>query len=182
MGVLDKGAVVVTVLAIAFWVAAPALPAAGLLLLLCAVAQTVRLWRWHGWQARREPLVGILHLAYAFIPLGALAMGLSILRPDQFGGIAAAQHLWMAGAIGTMTVAVMTRATLGHTGQALTAGKGTVLIYAAIVGAVLARFLAGMFTVQTMVLYDLAGALWCLCFLTFALIYGPLLLRPKAKA
>jgi uncharacterized protein involved in response to NO len=87
----------------------------------------------------------------------------------------------MAGAIGTMTIAVMTRATLGHTGQALTAGKGTVLIYAAIIGAVLARFLAGVFPGSATALYDLAGALWCLCFLGFAVAYGPALLRPRAK-
>lgn len=180
MGTLDKLAVLITVLAIGLWVLAPTLPAAGVLLLLCAAIQSVRLWRWRGWYARREPLVWILHLAYGFIPLGALAIGLSILWPDALGGVAA-QHLWMAGAIGTMTVAVMTRATLGHTGQALIANRGTVLIYAAIVGAVLARFMAGGAPDYAMGLYNLAGALWCLCFLAFALVYGPALLRPRDK-
>ncbi len=181
MGQLDKAAVLVTVLAIALWAFAPMLPLTGLLLLLCAVAQTVRLWRWQGWHTVREPLVWILHLAYAFVPLGALAMGLATLWPDLVG-IAAAQHLWMAGAIGTMTLAVMTRATLGHTGQALTAGKATVLVYAAMIAAVLARFLAGVAPDQAAGLYTLAGALWCLSFLGFALIYGPALLRPRSQA
>ncbi len=180
MGRGDKLAVVVTVLAIGMWVFAPTLQVTGMLLILCAAAQTARLWRWRGWHARREPLVWILHLAYVFIPLGALAIGLSALWPDAFGGIAA-QHLWMAGAIGTMTVAVMTRATLGHTGQALTAGFGTVLIYVAIIGAVLARFFAGVFPEHAIGLFDMAGALWCLCFLVFTATYGPLLLRPRPK-
>lgn len=180
MGKVDKLAVLVTVLAIALWVVAPALPATGVLLILCAATQTARLWRWRGWHARREPLVWILHVAYAFIPLGALTIGLSALWPDQLAGVAS-QHLWMVGAIGTMTVAVMTRATLGHTGQVLTAGSGTVLIYAMIIGAVLARFLAGIIPGYAAALYDLAGALWCMCFITFIVVYGPLFLRPRAK-
>lgn len=181
MGAFDKTAVLITLVAIGLWVAAPALPATGLLLILCGGLQAGRLWRWRGWHARSEPLVWILHVAYGFIPLGALAIGAAILWPDQFGTIAA-QHLWMAGAIGTMTVAVMTRATLGHTGQALKAGKGTVLIYVAILGSVVARFLAGVFPAQAWGFYDLAGALWCLGFLGLSLIYGPALLRPRAKA
>jgi uncharacterized protein involved in response to NO len=180
MGMFDKLAVLVTLAAIVLWVIAPLQPVTGLFLIICAAAQSARLWRWRGWHTRREPLVWILHLAYGFIPLGALAMGVSVLRPDLTGSIAA-QHLWMAGAIGTMTVAVMTRATLGHTGQALTAGTGTVLIYAAIVGAVVARFLAGLFLAQAMVFYYLAGVLWCLGFAGYAVVYGPLLLRPRAK-
>lgn len=181
MGAFDKTAVLITLVAIGLWVAAPALPVTGLLLILCGGLQAGRLWRWRGWHARSEPLVWILHVAYGFIPLGALAIGAAILWPDQFSTIAA-QHLWMAGAIGTMTVAVMTRATLGHTGQALKTGKGTVLIYVAILGSVVARFLAGVFPAQAWGFYDLAGALWCLGFLGLSLIYGPALLRPRAKA
>ncbi len=179
MGAFDKLAALVTVVAVALWVVMPALPATGLLLLLCAAAQAVRLWRWCGWHAAREPLVWILHVAYAFIPLGALALGLSALWPAQISSNTA-QHLWMAGAIGVMTLAVMTRASLGHTGQALTAGKGTVLIYTAIIGAVLLRFAAGFVPDHAMRLYEMAGALWLSSFLGFTLLYGPLLLRPRS--
>src|SRR3546814_15327500 len=81
-------------------------------------------------------------LGYVFVPLGALAGAVEILGPGWLGA-GSAQHLWMAGALGLMTLAVMTRATLGHTGRALTAGRGTVAIYAAVICAALARIGAG---------------------------------------
>jgi len=179
-GPFDKAALLITLVALIFWVAAPASPSTGLLLVLCGIVQTLRLLRWRGWQTWREPLVWILLLAYGFMPLGAFALGLSILFPGSLGGIAA-QHLWMAGAVGTMTVAVMTRATLGHTKQALKAGAGTVAIYLAIVGAVLSRFLAGALPGQATLFTDLAGVLWCLGFLGFVVFYGPALLRPLPR-
>ena len=108
-------------------------------------------------------------------------MGAEIFAPGMIG-MAAAQHLWMGGAAGLMTLAVMTRATLGHTGQALTAGPGTVLVYAALVIAVLARFAAGIWPDQAPVLHMVAGAAWILSFAGFAVLYGRLLLRlPAAK-
>ena len=97
-------------------------------------------------------------------------------------GTAAAQHLWMGGAAGLMTLAVMTRATLGHTGQTLTAGPGTVFVYVALIVAVLARFAAGIWPAQASVLHMVAGTAWILSFAGFAVLYGRLLLRlPAAK-
>jgi uncharacterized protein involved in response to NO len=124
-------------------------------------------------------LVLVLHIAYAFVPLGSLAIGAEILWPGFFGA-AAAQHLWMAGAIGLMTLAVMSRATLGHTGQPLTAGIGTVGIYAAVLIAVLARVSAGFWPSEAVWLHMLAGLGWITGFGGFAVIYGPLLLRLPA--
>ena len=96
--------------------------------------------------------------------------------------MAAAQHLWMGGALGLMTLAVMTRATLGHTGQPLTAGGGTVAVYAALVLSVLARAAAGAWPVQAGSLHLVSGLLWLAAFGGFAGLYGPLLLRlPPGK-
>ena len=91
--------------------------------------------------------------------------------------MAAAQHLWMAGAIGLMTLAVMTRATLGHTGRALSAGPGTVMIYAMLLVAVLARGLAGVWPEMSGGLHAVAGLAWIAAFAGFAVLYGALLLR-----
>ena len=123
----------------------------------------------------------VLHTAYAFLPLGALALGLEILSPGLLG-MAVALHLWMAGAVGLMTLAVMTRATLGHTEQALSAGPGKVAIYAAMVMAVLARVAAGVWPGDAALWHMLSGLSWMLAFAGFAVIYGRLLLRlPAAK-
>jgi len=113
--------------------------------------------------------------------LGALALAVEILAPGSFG-MAGAQHLWMAGAIGLMTLAMMTRATLGHTGQALTAGVGTVAIYAALILSVLARVAAGILPEISGLLHTVAGLGWIAAFGGFAVVYGTLLLRlPAAK-
>jgi uncharacterized protein involved in response to NO len=175
----DKLALLALLAALLCWAAVPDQPVTGVLLLLAGALHAARLARWAGERTLAEPLVAVLHLGYAFVPLGALAIGAEILAPGHFG-VAAAQHLWMGGAAGLMTLAVMTRATLGHTGQALTAGAGTVGIYAALVLAVLARLAAGLRPDQAPFLHMVAGAAWMLAFAGFAGSYGRILLQLPA--
>ncbi|MEY8099511.1 NnrS family protein [Falsihalocynthiibacter sp. S25ZX9] len=174
----DKATLLATVLALLLWVFAPAFALTGIALLIIGLLHFARLIRWQGAQTLAEPLLWVLHLAYAFLPLGALLEGFSILRPDLFPAIAA-QHLWMAGAFGLMTLAMMTRATLGHTGQTLRAGLGTVAIFAFLIGSVIARLAAAFSSGAAMTLYSLSGALWIGAFLGFALFYGAALMKPK---
>ena len=86
---------------------------------------------------------------------------------------AAAQHIWMVGAIGSMTLAVMTRATLGHTGRPLVADPMTVMIYVCLFAAVAARIGAPYLHGLTYV----SGAFWLGAFGGFLYRYGPLLVR-----
>jgi uncharacterized protein involved in response to NO len=177
----DKLALVALLAALLVWVVVPDHLLTGALLASAGALHMVRLCRWAGHRTLAEPLVAVLHLGYAFLPLGGLALGAEILVPGLFG-MAAAQHLWMGGAACLMTLAVMTRATLGHTGQDLTAGPGTIGIYAALVVAVLARFAAGLWPAQASGFHMVSGTAWVLSFAGFALIYGRLLLRlPAAK-
>lgn len=177
----DKVALVALLVALVLWVALPLRPSTGVALALSGVLHVLRLTRWAGHRTLAEPLVTVLHIGYAFVPLGALALAAEILWPGSFG-IAGAQHLWMAGAIGLMTLAVMTRATLGHTGQALTAGAGTVAIYVALIAAVLARVAAGLWPGLAGPLHTLAGLGWIAAFGGFAIVYGGCLLRlPAAR-
>ncbi len=176
----DKLAILILVVALVFWVLWPAATATAVALLLVGLLHLVRLARWAGHRTFSEPLVWVLHAGYAFLPLGALTIAGEILTPG-LQAAAAAQHLWMAGAIGLMTLAVMTRATLGHSGQALAAGKGTVGLYLALVAAVMARLGAGVFPEQAAWLHGLSGLFWLAAFAGFAALYGPLLLRPKPK-
>ncbi|WP_375595590.1 NnrS family protein [Algihabitans albus] len=186
-GPLDKIALLASLLALLSWVAAPAWPGSGLALLAAGLALALRLARWQGLRTGAEPLVWSLHLGYAFLPLGMLALGAAILWPGLLTTIAA-QHLWMAGAIGTMTLAVMTRATLGHSGRALTADAATAALYLLVVAAALARLLGGLLLGGLLPgpaahwafpLYSLSAALWCAAFAGFVLRYGPLLLGPR---
>ncbi len=174
-GRLDGLALGLTLFALAAWVAVPEASGCGYLLLAAGLAQAARLSRWCGLRTRREPLLWILHVGYAFVPLGALGVGAAILWPDAFPP-ASVRHLWMAGAIGVMTLAVMTRAALGHSGRVLTPGPGTAAICLLVVASVLARLAGGVLPDHAMALWTLAGLLWCCGFAGFVLAYGRLLI------
>jgi uncharacterized protein involved in response to NO len=176
----DQVSLLVLLVALLLWVARPDEPLTGVALVFAGALHLARLARWAGHRTLAEPLVGVLHAGYAFLPIGALAMGAEILVPGRLGA-AAAQHLWMGGAVGLMTLAVMTRATLGHTGQPLAAGPGTVAIYVALVAAVLARVAAGIWPGEAANLHAASGLLWIGAFGGFAFFYGPLLLRLRVE-
>lgn len=180
MQAFDKAALVALLVALAVWVVLPVSVVTGLALAVAGGLHAARLARWAGRRTLAEPLLSVLHAGYAFVPLGALALALEILAPGSLG-MAGAQHLWMAGAIGLMTLAIMTRATLGHTGRELTAGAGTVAIYAALVLSVFARVAGGLWPAYSGALNMVAGVSWILAFGGFAVAYGtPLLRRPDA--
>lgn len=181
MQTFDKLALLALLGALLLWVAGPAWLLTGGALALAGVLHALRLARWAGNRTLSEPLVLVLHAGYAFLPLGALVLATESFLPGVFG-TAAAQHLWMVGAIGLMTLAVMTRATLGHTGQALSAGAGTVAIYLSLGLAVLSRLAAGFWPAEASLFHTLSGLAWVAAFGGFAAVYGRLLLRlPPAK-
>lgn len=172
----DKIALLSLLIALIGWVIAPASIAAAVLLAIAGVLHLVRLTRWAGVHTGAEPLVAVLHIAYLLVPLGAIALATEIALPG-LAGLGAVQHIWMSGAIGLMTLAVMTRATLGHMGQPLTAGAGTVVIYASLLIAVGTRLVAGLWPMYAAELYWIAGIAWFAAFAGYAAFYGPLLLR-----
>ncbi|WP_428700057.1 NnrS family protein [Stappia sp.] len=176
LGRFDKAALLALFVALALWVVMPEGVSTGIALMAAGALHALRLSRWAGARTGAEPLVWILHAGYGFVPAGALALGTAILFPGMLG-TAAAQHLWLAGAIGVMTLAVMTRATLGHTGQALAAGPGTALVYLLLICSVLMRVLAGLSPAQAEMLYVLSALTWISAFAGFAVLYGPLLAR-----
>lgn len=176
----DKVALLAFLIALVAWIVAPDTRATAALLLVAGALHLARLARWAGDRTGTEPLLWILHIGYLFLPLGAVTLAASILVPGLFGG-AAAQHLWMAGAAGTMTLAVMTRATLGHTGQTLTAVRGTVGLYLALLTAVLARLAAGLWPDHATLLHMLSALAWIAAFSGFALVFGPAILRRRVR-
>ena len=177
-GAIDVAAIALTALGLFGWAVFPTLTPCGIALALAALAQAVRLARWQGWRTISEPLLAVLHLGYAWLVAALALMAAAILLPGQVDP-AAAMHALAAGAIGVMTVAVMTRATLGHTGRALTADGGTIAIYALInLGAAL-RVAAGWLPGEPGAATATAGAIWSLGFLLFAAKYGRYLFQPR---
>jgi uncharacterized protein involved in response to NO len=182
-GRFDMIVVAIGALALVSWVVMPENKLAGAALVLAGLLHLVRLGRWAGDRTWREPLVLILHIGYAFVPLGFL-----LNAAFAFGLVTAGAgiHAWMVGAAGTMTLAVMSRATLGHTGQQLTASVTTQAIYAAIIVAALSRICADIEPVYSELLLHVAAFAWAAAFIGFAVSFGPLLIgsdrREKQKA
>lgn len=168
----DAMAMAIGAAALAAWVVSPSGLFVAAALCIAGVLHLVRLARWAGERTFPDRLVLILHVAYAFIPVGFFLAALSAL--DRVAP-AAGVHAWTGGAIGTMTIAVMTRASLGHTGQPLVASPATQAIYAAVVAAALVRVCAALEPSHAEILLPVAGVAWTVAFLGFALTYARLL-------
>lgn len=173
----DAGAIGLSALALAAWTFLPERTGTGLVLMLAALANAWRMARWAGQRTVRDPLVLILHVAYAFVPLGFLLTGLAVLYPETLSP-AAGIHAFSAGAIGAMTLAVMVRATLGHTGRALAAGKAGCFVFTAVVAAAAIRIAAALGVPGDWPIH-LAACAWAAAFLGFAALYGPMIMRPR---
>jgi uncharacterized protein involved in response to NO len=169
----------VTALALVCWVASPLAAITGAVLALVGVLHLVRLSRWAGDRTTRERLLLILHVGYVFVPLGFL---LHALAAFDWLPPSAGTHAWMAGAAGITTLAVMTRASLGHTGQALKASVATHVIYASIIVAALARICAVVSPAHDEVLLHVAACGWVVAFAGFVLAFAPLLMGSRRRA
>jgi uncharacterized protein involved in response to NO len=174
----DQASLALAGLALLSWIGMPEWRATGGLLIAAAILQAGRMARWAGERAWREPIVFILHLGYAFVPLGALILGASILRPNVVSP-SDALHAWTTGAIGVMTLAVMTRATRGHTGRAIVSTPATTVIYCAIVVSALARITASLVESAYWDLLVTAAVAWIVAFAGFVVVHGPMLCRKR---
>jgi uncharacterized protein involved in response to NO len=172
----DAVAMAAGVCAMIAWIVSPSGRVTAAALVVAGVLHFVRLARWAGERTVSDRLVLILHVAYAFVPAGFL---LAALAAVDLVAPSAGLHAWTGGAIGSMTIAVMTRATLGHTGQALSASIATQLVYASIVVAALARVCAALEPAHSVPLLIVASVAWAGAFLGFALVYAQLLCRTR---
>lgn len=178
-GRFDIATIVLTGLALAGWVVVPSEPWTAPVLALAGLAQLARLARWRGWRTWRDPLVLVLHIGYGWIPLGLLLLGAS--SAGAAVPPTAAVHALTAGAIATMILAVMTRASLGHTGRALRAGLATAAIYACVTAGAALRVLTGAGLLDYRNGLELSGGLWALAFALFAIAYAPVLFLDLKK-
>ena len=178
-GSRDRIGLACVAVALAMWVIAPQSIFASWAELAAAIAIGVRLSRWRGNESLREPLLRVLHLGYGWLALGFLLLGLNGLAPLM--PETAALHALTVGAIGTMTLAVMTRASLGHTGRPLVAGPGTTAIYLLMTLAAVLRLAAPLDAAAYMGTLTLAGVAWGSAFGLFVLLYAGPLATPRIK-
>jgi uncharacterized protein involved in response to NO len=173
---VNRAALVLLHTGLLAWVVFPETDYVGGLLIAAGVANLWRLWQWRGDLITAEPLLLVLHIGYAWLVLGVVLLGLSVLWiavPQT-----AAIHALTVGAMSTMILAVMTRATRGHTGHPLAADRATAAIYVLIVCAALGRVVAA-FGLWTNALLVVSALFWIAAFGVFSLHYGRMLTRPR---
>ena len=166
-------------LALLAWIFSPGSPVTAALFALGSVLLLVRLARWRGFVTGAEPLLMILHVGYLWLPVWFGLMALQIAWPLMLNP-SAALHALTAGAIGTMTVAVMTRATLGHSGRDLTADALTVVVYFFIIVGALIRVLVPFLPADPITLLTIGGLIWSTGFALFVIGYAPIFLRHRS--
>lgn len=179
IGRIDLSVIVFSAAVLALWVVRPDGPDTAAALGAAGLAHLLRLARWAGDRTWRDRLVLILHVGYAFVPLGFLLLSAAAIN---LVAASAGIHAWTVGAAGTMTLAVMTRASLGHTGNSLNASAMTQAIYAAVVTAALARIGASLFPAWSEPLLQLTVFAWCFAFFGFAVSFGPMLVGERRSA
>ncbi len=175
----DVLAVGLVALVAVMWTIQPQAVVTGWLMLAAGAVNAVRLLRWYGWLTWREPLVFVLHWGYGWLTLSMLLLGCAILGiglPKED-----AVHALTTGAVGVMTLGVMTRASLGHTGRPRHAGPSTVGIYLLVTLGAILRVFGPSTGLSTTLVLGSAAASWSGAYLLFALVYGPFLLRPSLE-
>ena len=169
---------VATVLALIAALVAPDSRITALLAALAAAVHAIRLAGWYTPKFWSVPLLWILHLGYAWIVVGFALLALSALGP----GIVAlsALHAFTAGGIGVLTLGMMARVSLGHTGRQLEPPRIMTLAFVAINLAVLIRVaLPLLFPGMYAQILAAAGLVWIAAFGLFVWVYAPMLLRPR---
>ena len=146
--------------------------------LLAAAANGARLLGWAGWKVRSDPLMWILHLGYAWIPIGLLLLGLypwiDAITPSAW------LHALGTGAMGILILGVMTRVCLGHTGRPLQLPRALVPAYWLLIAAAVLRVAAGMSLLPDRPAVIAAGLAWMAAFAIFTIAYWPIISQPRA--
>ncbi|MFI0395923.1 NnrS family protein [Paracoccus jiaweipingae] len=173
---LDMAGIALAILTAASVLAGAPDGLSGGLAVAAGVVAALRLAGWRGLALPGQPIVWALHLGYAMLALGLVMWGASLWG---LGSETGALHVLAIGAIGGMTLAVMSRAALGHSGRDLVAPWPVALGYAALPVAVLLRWLASVWVVVYWPAIIASGVIWVLVFAGFTLTLWPVFMRPR---
>jgi uncharacterized protein involved in response to NO len=156
----------------------PDSPLAGVLAAIAAAAHALRLAGWKSFRIGGEPILWILHVGYAWIPIGLALKACWLLGDAEFA--AKWLHAITFGAFATMILAVMTRASLGHTGRPLVVSRAITVAYVLLTaGAVLRVFGAALLPDRYLLTLSASGLAWTLAFVIFVVVYAPILIFPR---
>jgi uncharacterized protein involved in response to NO len=175
---LERATLALTALSLAIWVFFPPSLLGALVL---AVAAALHVKRWLGWRSmltRGRPILWVLHVAYAWIP-----MGLALLALTQVGwvGASAGVHALGVGATGGLIIGMLTRTARGHTGRALAVTRAEVMAYGLVfLAAVLRAFVLLVAPGWLAASLVVAAVAWAAAFVIYLWIYTPWLVQTRA--
>lgn len=147
------------------------------IMLLAGALMLIRMTYWHFPATLNAPMLWSLHLSYAFIPAGLILLGLY-----HLGLIAQADsgiHAITVGAVGGLTLSMMARVSLGHTGRPIHSDGYLMTMFVLIFSAALIRVVTGLLPGHSLIGWSLSAALWSLAFLVFLFRYLPVLSSPR---
>lgn len=174
---LERATLGTTAIALALWVLAPANIFSAAALGAAALLHVLRLLRWKPLRTRARPILWVLHLAYAWLPIG-----LALLALSQLGvvGVSSGIHAVAVGATGGLIIGMITRTARGHTGRPLQASKLEVAAYVLVACAAVSRVLLPLLAPQQLVVWLVAAAAaWGMAFALYLLVFSPWLVTAR---
>lgn len=174
----DTITVAASAVTLGVWTAVSSAPLLGVAFGILGVAHIVRLWRWAGLRTLANPLLLVLHVFYAFVPIGFLTLAAGMLWDNPALNIGAL-HVFGIGAAGGLTLAVMIRASLGHTGRTLATDKVLNVVMIAVLFSVALRLVGAVWPEFDWAITGSALA-WITAFGLFTFRVGPWLIAPRA--
>jgi uncharacterized protein involved in response to NO len=174
---LERSTLVLTGLGLLLWVLAAPGWIASLTLGLAAAAHVWRQWRWKPLLSRRRPILWVLHLSYAWIPVG---LGLLALAQIHLLAASLGLHALAVGTTGGLIIGMITRTARGHTGRTLLATPAEVLAYVLVALAAVMRVLMPLLWPDLLLVWLIgAAAAWSVAFAIYVFIYVPWLTQTR---
>jgi uncharacterized protein involved in response to NO len=174
---LERAALATTALSLAAWVLLPVNPITAAGFSLAALLHTSRLWHWQPWRTKARPILWVLHMAYAWLPLGFALLAAAQMR---FVSTSAGIHALAVGATAGLIVGMITRTARGHTGRPLKASRLEVTAYLLVLAAAVVRvalpMLAPALTADALIA---AAVAWALAFTLYLWRFGPWLVASR---
>lgn len=175
---LEVTVIAAMTLVVAIDVIAPWHRAAAIIAAIAACAHALRLAGWQGLRTLNEPIVWVLHVAYAWLPIGLALKAAFLMSATPWA--AHWLHALTLGTIGMMVVAVITRASLGHTGRALVVSRPVAAAYGLLaISAVVRVWASAIFASHYEWVLRISGGLWIAAFALLVTVYAPILLQPR---